>query len=58
MYGVKKIRPTLDKIVVEVREKTEFRGGKTVLAMLLQDGLNVLQIERFLWNGRTLLIEE
>ena len=37
MYGVKKIRPTLDKILVEVREKIEFRGGKTVLARLLQE---------------------
>ena len=37
MYGLKKIRPTLDRILIELRERIDFRGGKTVLIYLLRE---------------------
>ena len=37
MYGLKKIRPTLDRILIELRERIDFRGGKTVLINLLRE---------------------
>ena len=37
MFGLKKIRPTLDRILIELREKIDFRGAKTVLMNLLRE---------------------
>ena len=37
MYGIKKIRPTLDRILIQLRERIDFRGGKTILERLLRD---------------------
>ena len=36
MYGLKNIRPTLDRILIELRERIDFRGGKTVTMKLLR----------------------
>ena len=37
MYGIKKIRPTLDRILIQLRERIDFRGGKTILERSLRD---------------------
>ena len=55
MYGLKKITPTLDRILIELRERLSRRKIRThECASLGFHGLNVLQTERFLWSERTL----
>ena len=36
MYGIKNIRPTLDRILIQLRERIDFQGGKTILMSLLR----------------------
>ena len=37
MYDIKKIRPTLDKILIQLRERIDFRGGNTILMRMLRE---------------------